>query len=142
MIFLCSRSLTFFRTSKNGLNFEHFAKITHKIAKCKFFSNIYNEEALLSEVMSQSIPTGYIPPPGNPRENFFERANPGRPGKFFCLIPCPGAKMMVKFPGGGAKFSKIRRNSPLSLQKILKKFRKLRDSTNFLFGELKKTFIF
>ena len=46
---------------------------------------------------------------------------------------------MVKFPGGGAKFSQTRRNSPLSLQKILKKFRKLRDSTNFLFGELSKT---
>ena len=35
-------------------------------------------------IMSQSIPTGYIDPhPGNPRENFFERANPGHPGNFF-----------------------------------------------------------
>ena len=32
--------------------------------------------------MFQSIPTGYIPP-GNTRENFFERANPGHPGKIF-----------------------------------------------------------
>ena len=48
--------------------------------------------SLLSlNVMSQSIPTGYIPP-GNPRENFFERTNPSHPGKFFCLILCPGAK--------------------------------------------------
>ena len=45
-------------------------------------------------IMSQSIPTGYIlppppPPPGNPQETFFERANPGYPGKIYCLIPCP-----------------------------------------------------
>ena len=33
-------------------------------------------------IMSQSIPTGHIPP-GNPRENFFERANPGHPGNSF-----------------------------------------------------------
>ena len=92
--------------------------------------------------MSQSIPTGYIPALGNPRENFFERANPGHPGKFFCLIPCPGAKYDGQIPRGGAQFYQARGNSPLSLQKILKKFRKLRDSTNFLFGELKKTFIF
>ena len=26
----------------------------------------------IQEFVSQSIPTGYIPPPGNPRENFFE----------------------------------------------------------------------
>ena len=78
-------------------------------------------------------------PPGNPWENIFERANPGHPGKYFFLIR---AKNYGKIPGGGAKFSQIRRNSPLSLQKIIKKFRKLRDSTNFLFGELNKTFIF
>ena len=68
-------------------------------------------------VMSQSIPTGYIPPPGNPGENFFERANPGRPGKFFCLIPCPGAKNDGRIPGGGVKFSQTQRNCSLSLQK-------------------------
>ena len=51
-------------------------------------------------LMSQSIPTGYI----RPRENFFERANPGHPGNFFCLIPCPGAKNDGRIPGGGAKF--------------------------------------
>ena len=60
----------------------------------------------------------------------------------FCLIPCPGQNMVVKFPGGGAQFYQTRGNSPLSLQKILKKFRKLRESTNVLFGELKKTFKF
>ena len=82
------------------------------------------------------------PPPGNPRENCFERANPGHPGNFFCLIPCPGAKNDGRIPGGGAKFFQTRRNCSLSLQKILKKLRKLRDSTNFLFGEFNKTFIF
>ena len=61
--------------------------------------------------MSQSIPTGYIPP-GNPRENFFERANPGHPSKIFCLIPCPGAKMMVEFPGVGQNFPKLERTAP------------------------------
>ena len=56
-------------------------------------------------------------PPGNPGENFFERANPGHPGKFFCLIRCPGAKNDGRIPGGGAKFSQTRRNCSLSLQK-------------------------
>ena len=59
--------------------------------------------------MSQSIPTGYIPP-GNPWENVFERANPGHLGNFFCLIPCPGAKNDGRIPEGGAKFSQTRRN--------------------------------
>ena len=76
----------------------------------------------ITDIMSQSIPTGYIPPPpGNPGENFFERATPGHPGKFFCIIPCPGAKNDGQIPGGGAKFSQTRRNcSVLSLQKSLK----------------------
>ena len=87
--------------------------------------------------MSQSIPTGYIPP-----GNFFERANPGHPGKMSCLIPCPGAKNDGRILGGGTKFSQTRRNCSFSLQKILKKLRKLRDSTTFLFGELKKPLCF
>ena len=69
--------------------------------------------------MSQSIPTGYIPP-GKPRENFFERANPGHPGNFFCLIYCPGAKNDGRILGGGAKFSQTQRDCYLSLQKSLK----------------------
>ena len=56
-------------------------------------------------------------PPGNPRENFFERANPGHPGKIFCLIPCPGAKNDGRIPGCRATFSQTRRNCSLSLQK-------------------------
>ena len=39
------------------------------------------------------------------------------PGTIFCLIPCPGAKIDGRIPGGGAKFSQTRRNCSLSLQK-------------------------
>ena len=45
-------------------------------------------------------------PPGNPWKNFFERANPGHPG-IFCVIPSPGAKMMVELPGMGQSFPKF-----------------------------------
>ena len=62
-------------------------------------------------IMSQSIPTGYIPP-GNPGENFFERANPGHPGKFFCLIPCPGAKNDGRIPGVGQNFPRLKETTP------------------------------
>ena len=37
----CSKSLKFFRISKNGLKFEYFAKIAHKISKSKYFPNIF-----------------------------------------------------------------------------------------------------
>ena len=40
MIHLCSKSLKFFRTSKNGLKSDYFAKIAHKIAKSKYFPDI------------------------------------------------------------------------------------------------------
>ena len=61
-----------------------------------------------------SVDSNWVhPPPGNPRENFFERANPGHPGKIFCLIPCPGAKNDGRIPGGGAKFSpKLEETAP------------------------------
>ena len=39
---LCSKSLKFFRTSKNSLNSDYFAKIAHKIAKSRYFPNILN----------------------------------------------------------------------------------------------------
>ena len=35
--------LLFFRTTKNGLNFENLAKIAHKIAKPRHFVNTENE---------------------------------------------------------------------------------------------------
>ena len=43
MICLCTKSLKFLRTSKNGLNSDHFAKIAHKSAKSKYFPNILND---------------------------------------------------------------------------------------------------
>ena len=75
----------------------------------------------IMHVMSQSFPTGYTPP-GNPGDNFFERANPGHPGNFFCLIPCPGAKNDGRIPREWGKIFPNQRNcSVLSLQKSLKK---------------------
>ena len=43
MICLCSKSLNFFRTSKNGLNSDYSTTIAHKIAKSKYFPNILND---------------------------------------------------------------------------------------------------
>ena len=37
----CSKSLKFFGTSKNGLKSDYFAKIAHKVAKSKYFPNIF-----------------------------------------------------------------------------------------------------
>ena len=44
-IYICSysESLKFFRTSENGLNSAYFAKIAHKIAKPKYFPNIFDD---------------------------------------------------------------------------------------------------
>ena len=57
----------------------------------------------------------------SPGEIFFEQANPGHSGIFLSNSLAQGKKMMVEFPGGGAKFSQTRRNcSVLSLQKTLK----------------------
>ena len=82
------------------------------------------------------------PPPGNARENFFERANPGHPGKFFCLIPCPGAKNDGQIPREWGKIFPNSKKLPLKLAENPQEIQKLRDSTSFLFGELNKTFIF
>ena len=90
--------------------------------------------------MSQSIRTGYTPR-ATPRKIVLSERMPTT-WAIFCLIPFPGGKNDGPIPSGGAKFSQIRRNCSLSLQKILKNARKLRDSLNFLFGELNKTFIF
>ena len=43
MICSYSKSLKFFRTSENGLNSAYFAKIVHKIAKPKYFPNIFDD---------------------------------------------------------------------------------------------------
>ena len=43
MICLCSKSLKFFRTPKNGLKSDYFTKIAHKVAKPKYFPNIFDD---------------------------------------------------------------------------------------------------
>ena len=78
-----------------------------------------------------SVTSNWVHPPGNPWENFFERANPDHPGKFFCLIPCPGAKNDGRIPGGGTKFSQTRRNCSLSLPKNPLKIEKTMRQYNF-----------
>ena len=46
-----------------------------------------------------SVNSNWVHPPGNPRENFFERVNPGHPGNFCCLIPLPRGKNDGRIPG-------------------------------------------
>ena len=106
------------------------AENKHKLVKVSVPQKCFHEVALFltqneCPIMSQSIPTGYIPP-GNPRENVFERANPGHPGNFFCLIPCPGAKNDGRIPGGGAK---IFPNSKKLLFKLAKNPKKIKKTT-------------
>ena len=43
MICSYSKSSKFFRTSKNGLNSDYFAKNAHKIAKSKYFPDILSD---------------------------------------------------------------------------------------------------
>ena len=78
--------------------------------------------------MSQSVPTGYIPR-ATPRKIFLGERILATWAFSLSNSPAPGQKMMVEFSGVGQNFPKL-------LAKILKKLRKLRDSTNFLFGEL------
>ena len=52
-------------------------------------------------------------PPGK----FFDRANPSHPGKFFCLIPCPGAKYDGQIPRGWGTVLPSSRRLPLKLAK-------------------------
>ena len=70
-------------------------------------------------LMSQSIQTGNIPPPGNPRENFLSEPIPAARA-IFCLISLPRGKNNGRISVGGAKFSQTRRNYSLSLQKSSK----------------------
>ena len=56
--------------------------------------------------------SNWVHPPGQPRGKFFERANPGHPGNFFGLIPCPGATNNGRIPRGGAKFSQTEETAP------------------------------
>ena len=76
-----------------------------------------------------------------PGRKLLSDRNPATRAKFF-VQSLPLGKNDGRFLGGGEKISQTRRNCSLSLQKILKKLRKLRDSTTFLFGELKKPLYF
>ena len=83
------------------------------------------------------------PPPGQPPRIFFGASESWPPGQILLSNSLPrGKKRWSNSPGVGQKFPKLKK-LPLKLaKKILKKFRKLRDSTNLLFGELNKTFKF
>ena len=50
-----SKSLKFFRTSENGLNSAYFAKIAHKIAKPKYFPNIFDDSDSPINFLSDDI---------------------------------------------------------------------------------------
>ena len=57
MICSYSKSLKFFRTSKNGLNSDYFAKNinAHKIAKSKYFPDILNDSDSPINSLSDNI---------------------------------------------------------------------------------------
>ena len=82
------------------------------------------------------------PPPRQPPGKFFSASESRPPEQIFCLIPCLGAKNDGQIPLGWGKIFPNSKKLPLIPAKIFKKLRKLRDSTNFLFGALSKTFIF
>ena len=81
-------------------------------------------------IMSQSIPTGYTPPPPRaPPEKTFLRGLIPATGAIFCLIPCPGAKNDGGIPRGwGRIFPNSKKLLRIKLAKLLKKLRRLRDS--------------
>ena len=58
------------------------------IPRCRRYDlNLKNKEKIFDEIMSQSIPTGYIPP-GNPR-GLTQKTCPG--GRDLTFESCPGA---------------------------------------------------
>ena len=67
--------------------------------------------SVFGEKSDVSVNSNWVhPPPGNPRENFFERANPGQ--NFLSNFLPPGQKMMVEFPGVGQNFPKLEETAP------------------------------
>ena len=61
-------------------------------------------------LISQSIPTGYIPS-GNPRENFLSERIPATRA-IFLSNSLPRGKDYGRIPGGGAKFPKLEETPP------------------------------
>ena len=91
-------------------------------------SQTFTKAGTSSSLLSQSIPTGYIPPE-QLRGNFFERANPSHLGNFFCLIPCPRAKNDGRILRGWGKiFPNSKKLLHIKLAKVLEKLRRLGDS--------------
>ena len=68
--------------------------------------------------MSQSIPTGYIPPPGQPRGNFFWASESRRPGQIFLSNSLARGK---KWWSNSRGWGKIFPNSKKLLLKLAKK---------------------
>ena len=60
--------------------------------------------------MSQSIPTGYLPP-GIPIEHFLSERIPATRAVALSN-PCPGQQMMVEFPTVGQNFLKLKETPP------------------------------
>ena len=89
-----------------------------------------------------SVNSNWIQPSSNTRENVFERANPGHPGKFFVQFPVPGQKTMVEFPGVGQNFPKLEETARQACKKFFKKLRKPRDSTIFHLENITKPLYF
>ena len=83
-------------------------------------------------VMSQSIPTGYIPP-----GKFFWWSKSWPPKQFLCLIPCPRAKkwssnsqgLGQNFPKSKKLFLKLAKN-PLKIKKTMRQYKYLAISWN------------
>ena len=90
------------------------SKRPSKTAKSTIFR--FLPEASVNSMSTQSnvsVNSNWVHPPGQPRGKFFERANPGHPGKFFCLIPYPGAKNDGRIPPGmGQNFPKLEETAP------------------------------
>ena len=62
--------------------------------------------------MSQSNPTGYIPPRATPGKIVLSERIPATRAKFFVQFPAPGAKMMVEFPEVGQNFPNLEETAP------------------------------
>ena len=89
-----------------------------------------------------SVNSNWIHPPRATPGKFFLSERIPATRTFFLSNSLPrGKNWWSNFRGWGKIFPNSKKLF-LKLAKTLKKLRKLRDSTNFLFGELNKTFIF
>ena len=88
-----------------------------------------------------SVNSNWVHPPrATPEKIFLSERIPATRAIILSNSLRPGQKMMVEFPGVGQNISQTRGNCSLSLQEILKKLRKLRDSTIFYLENLKSLY--